>query len=154
MRDIKINKSYGIILCLCDSINYITDKSDLQKLFLWVFQHLKDGGIFIFDINSSYKLRHVIGNNTFARDDEKLVYIWENYINEQDMVEFYLTFFVKEGDLYRRFDEVHIEKIYENHEIIDTLKKCGFIDVDLCDGFTFNEPTSTSERINFLSVKR
>ncbi|HBM79713.1 MAG TPA: hypothetical protein DD426_02560, partial [Clostridiaceae bacterium] len=125
MRDIKIHDRFGTILCLCDSMNYITDDNDLRKIFKWVFDHLKENGAFIFDINSSYKLKNIIGNNIFTYNEDDIVYIWENTLNDK-CVEFSLTFFVKENKLYRRFDEFHIERIYEEEEIRALLKDAGF----------------------------
>lgn len=149
MRDIKIDDTFGIILCLCDSINYITEAKDLKSTFRWVYGHLKDDGIFIFDINSSYRLRKIIGNNTFTYNTDDLCYIWDNYLDEDRIVEFYLTFFVKDGRMYRRFDEVQAEKIYETEEIAALLKETGFSRISYNEGFTFGEATPSSERINY-----
>lgn len=153
MRDINIPGSFGIILCLCDSINYITKEKDLQSVFKWVYNHLKDGGVFIFDINSLYKLREIIGNNTFTHNEEDLAYIWENSIIEEDRVEFYLTFFVRQGELYKRFDEIHIEKIYETEYIIGLLTEVGFTEIIVNDAFTFDDIRDISERVNFTVRK-
>jgi len=153
MRDIKINDDFGIILCLCDSINYITDENELKSIFIWVFNHLKPGGLFIFDINSAYKLEKIIGNNTFTYNKDELAYIWDNYISDEGTVEFYLTFFTKEGSLFRRFDEFHVEKIYETLDISGYLENIGFEKIDVYDGFTFDKPDEESERINFVIKK-
>lgn len=154
MCDIRINADYGIILCLCDSINYITDSKKLSDVFQWVFNHLKDGGIFIFDINSSYKLKNIIGDNTFTDDKDDIVYIWNNVLTEDGTVEFYLTFFVKQGNNYKRFDEFHVEKIYESGEILDMLRYTGFNEIYVKDGMTMNEVNPFTERINFIVLKR
>lgn len=153
MLDIKLKDKFGIILCLCDSINYITNKEELKRVFKWVHDHLKDDGVFIFDINSSYKLREIIGENTFTYDNDDIVYIWDNSQCSDNTVEFYLTFFIKQGNLYRRFDEIHIERIYENHEIVELLKAAGFNKINMNDGFTFNGVCDTSERISFVVQK-
>jgi len=154
MRNIDLNDEFGIILCLCDSINYITDEEDLRYIFRWVYAHLKPGGLFIFDINSSYKLRNVIGDNTFTYNEEDLSYIWDNYLADEDTVEFYITFFVREGELYKKFDELHIEKIYETGEIVSMLKDSGFLEVDTNEAFTFDNVTEITERINFTAIKK
>jgi 2-polyprenyl-3-methyl-5-hydroxy-6-metoxy-1,4-benzoquinol methylase len=151
MTDIKINGLFGNVLCLCDSVNYITSAEDLGWMFKWVASHLKKGGVFIFDINSSYKLKNIIGNNTFTFNEDNLAYIWDNYMNDDNTVEFYLTFFVKQDELYRRFDEVHIQRVYENKEIISLLKAAGFERIQMLDAFTFNEPNPCSERVNFVA---
>lgn len=153
LKDIKISEKFGVILCLCDSINYLTDYKDLKALFNWVFVHLKENGIFIFDINSSYKLKNIIGNNIFTYDDGDIVYIWENELTDENIVEFYLTFFIKHGELYRRFDEVHTERIYEAEDIVSLLKESGFRNINKYEAFTFNDICDTTERINFVIKK-
>lgn len=153
MCDIKIKDNFGIILCLCDSINYITDIEGLSSAFKWVYNHLKSCGIFIFDINSAYKLKNIIGSNTFTYNTDDLCYIWDNYIGGDNIVEFYLTFFAKAGELYKRFDEVHAERIYETDEIIDLLKKAGFKNICPSADFTFGEAGPQTERINFAVTR-
>jgi ubiquinone/menaquinone biosynthesis C-methylase UbiE len=150
MNDIKITQKFSIILCLCDSINYITSEKELFNLFKWVHAHMEIGGIFVFDINSSYKLRNIIGNNTFTYNEDDIAYIWDNYLTDEDTVEFYLTFFTREGTMYRRFDEVHVEKIYEVSDIFGMLKDAGFNNIEAKEAFTFDEPSETTERINFI----
>lgn len=153
MRDIKIKDKYGIILCMCDSINYLDGSDDLMRLFKWVNCHLKDGGIFIFDINSSYKLRQIIGNNIFTYDNDNIVYIWDNSLYT-DKVEFSLTFFIKQGRLYKRFDESHVERIYETDHVIECLEGSGLNDIQCYDGYTFCAVHDRSERISFIALKK
>lgn len=153
MTNIGISGEFGIILCLCDSINYITSDDDLADTFKWAYNHMKSDGIFIFDINSSYKLNHIIGNNTFTYNTDDLVYIWDNYVTDEKTVEFYLTFFVREGKVYRRFDEMHIERIYEVQYIVKLLNSAGFSKIHINEAFTFQNPNENSERINFTVMK-
>lgn len=155
MITFDINKSFDAVLSICDSINYIRSREDLEKTFQNAYDHLEDGGIFIFDINSYFKLKHVIGNNTFVEDSEEVFYVWENfYDDKEDICEFYLTFFFKkdQGD-YERFDEEHIEKAYKTFEIRQALNKAGFKDIDIYKGFTFEEVKEDTERINFVAIK-
>lgn len=155
MIDFNINKKFQVILSICDSINYITDENDLLKSFENVYKHLNEGGAFIFDINSHYKLKNIIGNNTFIEDREDVYYTWQNYYDEKsDVCEFYLTFFKEEKDgLYKRFDEEHAEKAYKTDDIIQMLKNVGFSKVDSFEGFTLEEAREKSERINFVAIK-
>lgn len=155
MINFNINKKFQAILSICDSINYITDKDDLLKSFKNVYKHLDDGGVFIFDINSYYKLKTIIGNNTFIEDRDDIYYTWQNYYDEdKDVCEFYLTFFKGNKDeSYNRFDEEHAEKAYKEEEIIHLLKNVGFSKVDIFEGFTFDDVHEKSERINFVAVK-
>lgn len=153
MRYFKINEKFDCILAICDSINYITETNDLLDTFKRVYSHLDKDGIFVFDINSFYKLKEIIGNNTFVEDRDNIFYTWQNYFDEDtNICEFYLTFFESEDGLnYSRFDEVHLERAYAIDQIIGLLKTAGFKNVESYDAFTFNPVYEKSERINFVA---
>lgn len=155
MINFKINQKFDSIISICDSINYITDLEDLKSTFENVYNHLDDNGIFIFDINSFYKISEIIGNNIFVEDREDIFYTWQNYYDSETMIcEFYLSFFIKENeDNYIRFDEEHKERAYTVDEIISTLKSVGFNSIDYFEAFTLEEINSTTERINFVACK-
>jgi len=153
MVDFNIYKKFDCVLSICDSINYIIQEKDLINAFSRVKQHLNEDGIFIFDINSYYKLESIIGDNIFLEDRGHIFYTWENYFDKDSHIaEFYLTFFVKEKNgYYKRFDEKHMERAYTVDNIMEFLKQVGFNKVECFDSFTFNHPTSTSERIQFVA---
>lgn len=155
MIDFKISNKFQAIVSICDSINYIVDKGDLKATFENVFNHLEDDGIFIFDINSFYKLSEVIGNNTFVEDRDDVFYTWQNYYNDQENIcEFYLTFFLSEGDdKYIRFDEEHKERAYKTNEIVELLNSVGFKLVECFEAFTTEPINPLTERINFVACK-
>lgn len=153
MVDFKINEEFDAIVSTCDSINYILDEDDLLNSFKNVKNHLVKKGIFIFDINSYYKLSHIIGYNTFVEEKEGLYYIWRNYFDDKmNIAEFYLTFFIKtDSGQYRRFDEDHLQKAYKQEEIVTLLKKASFNNVHCFDGTTFKQVNDKSERITFVA---
>ncbi|HEY8363092.1 MAG TPA: methyltransferase domain-containing protein [Tissierellaceae bacterium] len=155
MVNFKFSETFDAVVSVCDSINYITDEKDLLKTFRNVWNHLEDGGIFIFDINSYYKLKDVIGNNTFVEDRENVFYVWENYFDEEtNICNFYLTFFVSEdGENFTRFDEEHRERAYKVEDIVNMLIESGFSSVDYYSAFTFDIPDEKTERINFVALK-
>ena len=144
--DLKLNNKFDLITCCLDSTNYILDQQDLEDYFISVHSHLKDKGIFIFDINSYYKLVHILGNNTFTFDNDDVVYIWENYL-EDDIVNMNLTFFVKEGNSYRRFDEEHCERAYKLEFLESLIEKCGFKILDRLNNYKHISVDTKSERI-------
>lgn len=155
MIDFNINKKFDSIVSICDSINYIRDMDYLLQCFKNVYNHMNDNGLFIFDINSFYKLKHIIGNNTFVEDRKDIFYTWQNYFDEDENIcEFYLSFFKEDGNgMYYRFDEDHIERAYKVDEIIHMLKSAGFSRIDYYNAFTFDNPSETDERINFVAIK-
>lgn len=148
------DNKFEVIVSACDSINYIISLDDLLRVFKNAYNHLEQGGLFVFDINSYFKLKNVIGENIFVEDQEDIFYVWDNeFLEEEQLCNFYLTFFVKEDGLYRRFDETHVERAYQTEEILDALKKSGFKKVDYYDEFTFDDVKEKSERIFFTALK-
>ena len=51
MTELSLNRKFDLITSVLDSTNYITDIEGLKKYFKGVYDHLKDDGIFIFDIS-------------------------------------------------------------------------------------------------------
>lgn len=155
MKEFKINQKFDSVISICDSVNYILDPSDLEKTFKNVYNHLNEDGLFIFDINSEYKLKSIIGSNTFIENRENVFYAWQNsYDEEEDICEFYITFFMSEDGInYTKFEEEHYEKAYKLNDIIDTLKKVGFSKIDYFKAFTFGNIDEKTERINFVATK-
>ena len=122
---LTINGKVDFCIAVNDCINYVP-KDKLTKAFSHVYNCLKKGGVFIFDISSSEKLKTVVGNNVFAEDRDDISYMWFNSV-EGDKVIMDLTFFEKGKDNnYNRFDERHIQYIYEEDEILSALKASGF----------------------------
>jgi hypothetical protein len=153
MTDFELYGTVDSILCCLDSVNYITDKRQLLKMFKLVKNYLNYGGLFIFDINSEYKLKNIIGNNCFVRNEDDLFYSWENELL-RDKVNFYLTFFVEnEEGSFERFDEVHTERIYKEQEIKLLLKQSGLRLVDVFYDFKSGKSSKKSERIFFVATK-
>ncbi|MBC8589379.1 class I SAM-dependent DNA methyltransferase [Paratissierella segnis] len=154
MTSFELNKKFDSIISICDSINYILDIKDLFCTFTNVYNHLEEDGIFIFDINSFYKLEKIIGNNIFIEDRDDVFYTWQNEFNcYNNICSFYLTFFINKDDRYYRFDEEHEERAYNVEEITDILYKIGFKKIEYFDCFTFNKINPDTERINFIAIK-
>ena len=148
MRNLNLNKKFDLITCCLDAVNYLLKEEDLVMFFKAVHWHLKDDGLFVFDINSFYKLKEIIGNNTFNYCEEDVAYIWENQY-EEDIVYMYLTFFVKDKELYHRFDEEHRERAYKEETIEELLKQCGLKVKNKLDNYKDNVKIN-SERITYI----
>ena len=105
-------------------------------------------------MNSYNKLTNILGNNSFNYDDQDITYVWENYL-EDDIVNMYLTFFVKESNnIYRRFDEEHRERAYKNEEIKEIIKNIGFKLVKEFDNYKIDKDIDeNTERIVYVLTK-
>ena len=150
-RTFDFPKNVAFVTCVCDGLNYIPS-SDLPGVFARVFDALDEGGLFAFDISSSYKLKTVLGDNLFYDDGEEVTYFWQNECDGTS-VKMDLSFFVREGEKYRRFDEMHEQFLHGETEILNALNKVGFADVFACEFLTLKPTKKTSERIQFFARK-
>ena len=156
-QDITSFELYGTVdaaTCLMDSLNYITYKRDLRRMLALVKNYLNPGGLFIFDINSPYKFEKILASNVFYETSEDVSYIWQNeYDKKSRICRFDLTFFVKEGDYYRRFDEVHHERNYGIDELGQMLRNAGFSVSGVYEAFSLKKPGPKCDRIFFACRK-
>ncbi|MDU4882201.1 class I SAM-dependent methyltransferase [uncultured Clostridium sp.] len=153
MTELSLNKEFDLITSVLDSTNYITDLNDLQNYFNGVYNHLKANGLFIFDVNSYYKLSEILGNNIYTYSEEDVFYTWEN-VFEDSLLSMFLTFFVKKGDLYERFEEEHLERAYTEKELEQELKKANLEVIAKFDGYTENYVQANTERIVYVIRKK
>ncbi len=151
MNDFELYGTVGAICCCLDSVNYLTEDGELDKMLHLCNNYLEPNGLLIFDVNSAYKFENILSDNIFTFDNDEIFYTWENdYDENEGLCDFYLTFFVKEGEKYARFDETHTERVYEKAEIVKALEKNGFTVKKVLDGFSQKEATDTSERLLFV----
>ena len=149
---LNLNNKFNLITCCLDSSNYILEEENFKKYLLGVYNLLQNDGLFIFDLNSYYKLTTVLGNNIYNYDSDDVVYIWENYL-ENDTVEMNLTFFVKEGQVYRRFDEMHLERAYKEEYVESLIKEIGFKIIKKMDSYEDKAVNDKTERICYVLKK-
>lgn len=151
MEDFELYGTVGAVVCSLDSVNYLLDDESLYETFRLCNNYLEPDGLLIFDINTEYKFKNVLADNIFTFDSDEIFYTWENnYVEDEKLCDFYLTFFVKEGEQYTRFDEVHTERAYSDEEIVKALEMNGFSVIEKLDDFTGDPANKTSERVMYV----
>ena len=144
---------YDLIVILLDSINYVTDPKELQKLFDNCYKNLKDDGLLVFDINSEYKMKEVFGSNCYVYEYEDIFYTWDNFY-EDDFIDMHLNFFVENKDgSYDRIYEYQLERVYTIDQVSQKVKQAGFKDIKTYDEDDFGPVKADSLRILFSAVK-
>lgn len=152
LRRLDLPGSYDAALCLCDSLNYITEHGELTSALCNLRRSLRPGGILLFDVNTAWKLEHVYGDYTYAEHVGELSYIWENaYDPERRTVTMHLAFFVHEGGRrYRRVDEVHVQRAYSHEEMAAALAGAGLQLVSWGEVAGLTPPEPVEERVFYL----
>ena len=156
MREFELYGTVRAVVSVCDSMNYILDYADLAGVFKLVNNYLDPGGVFIFDMNTEYKYRELLGSGTIAEEREEGSFIWENEYDEKERInEYDLTLFVREeGELYRRYQETHFQRAYSFEEVARALSEAGLELETVCDAFSGDAPGETSERVCFIARER
>ena len=153
MTEFEVTRPLDFVTCVCDGVNYLVSPADAAGMFGRVYASLKEGGVFIFDISSEYKLRHVLAGNFFYDDGDDVTYLWTNTL-KKGVVIMDLTFFAKKSDgSYRRFDERHEQRVYGEKEIVRMLSEAGFSDIRMFDYYTDKPVSAETQRVVFTARK-
>ena len=151
MREFELYGTVRAIISACDSVNYITEDEDLEEVFRLVNNYLDPEGLFLFDFNTEYKYREILGERTIAEDRKDCSFIWDNYYYEEEqMNEYELTLFIRDEEqpeFYRKYQETHLQRAYTLDVIKELLENAGLVFVNAFDAYTKNPVTKTSERI-------
>lgn len=159
MQDMREFELYGTVraaVCICDSMNYLQEEKDLLSTFKLVNNYLDPGGIFIFDLNTAYKYRELIGDTTIAENREGASFIWENTWYEEEKVnEYDLTIFAEtENGLYQKFEETHFQRAYDLKTVKRLIAEAGMEFLAAYDAFTREPVRPDSERIYVIAREK
>jgi len=144
MRHFGFSSKLPIITCLYDSLNHLITVDDLFSCLQSVYDTLKRGGIFIFDMNTIHCLRDEWGNSDFYRRDSNIDSVWSNSFDPVTYTStLKLTLKIQENGATKTVNEFHQERGYRLSLIKDMLAKVGFR-VDLYRHLTF-EPAQESD---------
>ena len=157
MREFELYGTVKAIVSVCDSVNYILEEEELEEVFRLVNNYLDPGGVFIFDFNTVYKYREILGDQTIAENREECSFIWDNYYYEEERInEYELSLFIREGDseLYRKYQATHFQKAYDLETMKRLITQSGLEYITAYDAFTKEAPTRVSERIYVIARER
>lgn len=153
MRDFELYGTVKAVVSICDSMNYITEEEDLLTVFRLVNNYLDPGGIFVFDLNTIYKYKEILGETTICENREEGSFIWDNYYDEEEQInEYDLTLFIKEEDgRYRKYEETHFQRGYTLERIKELIEASGLKWVQCYDAFSEDAPGENSERVYVIA---
>lgn len=156
MRAFELYGTVRAVISTCDTMNYLLTPEDFIQTVRLVNNYLDPGGLFIFDLNTLYKFRDLMGNTTIAESGEEASFIWDNFFDEETgRNEYDLTLFLKqENGLFERQVEVHEEQGYALEDVKGFLEAGGMEFVRVFDADTGGEPEDTSEKVFFIAREK
>lgn len=153
MREMELYGTVDAVVSICDSMNYITEEEDLLQVFRLVNNYLEKEGLFIFDLNTEYKYKEILGTSNICENREDASFIWENYFYPEEKInEYDLTIYVRaEDQLFERMEETHYQRAYDLERVKELLEEAGMQFVTAYDACTRQAPRPDSERIYVIA---
>lgn len=149
MCDFSTSHEVDLILCLCDSINYLLDPKDVLQTFQNVFHSLKSGGTFIFDVDSLYKMNVILKDYVEDEEDDEFIFQWKVHLLDDGYVHHHV--YIEDKINHETVDEDHYQKTYAVSQYLYWLHEVGFVSVDYYSDFaSYHEDC---ERIIFVCRK-
>lgn len=155
MRDLDLYGTINACICSLDSVNHLTDPADVARVFEKVSLFTEPGGVFIFDVNTVYKHRHLLADRTFVYEDETDFLVWQNdYDEATDTVQMLIDIFseTEDGSYLRSSDEV-TERAYFAEDLQRMLEEAGFSRIYIFGDLLETPPCEEEERIYFAAIK-
>jgi len=118
------------VTSLGECISYLFDTGNddraLRQLFRRIFAALAPGGVFIFDVMEPGELGRATVARTFSEGDGWVTVVEKHEDRRQQTLTRRITTFRRDGDLYRRADEVHRVRLYDAARLAAELRRVGF----------------------------
>lgn len=150
MTNFKTVEKFDNAICIFDSLNYLTKKSQVLKFFKNVNKSLKDDGLFLFDFNTAYGLiQDWAGVNSEFGEGFKIIYDSTFDYNTMISSTKIKTFIELENNNYKYLEELHVEKGYLLEDIKELLKLSDF---KLLKALPFMEKRSSKKNIERYQI--
>ena len=156
MEELDLFGTINAAVSTLDSINHVTDEDTVKEIFRRVSLFMEDKGIFVFDVNTPYKHREVLGDNTFIYDLDEVYCVWQNSTDENLVTTISLDLFEKDEDdeeTYYRYSEEFSERAYDLDDIKTWLENCRFEVLARYEEMTKDDVRSDTQRAVFVARK-
>jgi len=138
---------FDAAVCTFDSLNYLVADGDMGKTLGQIATVIRPGGVFVFDVNTRYKLETVFGNTHYGDDLGDFAYVWRNRLDsEAKTVDFLITLFTRHGDAFKRETEHHVQRWFDHPELEADIEAAGFTVDSLTDDYTETPATEQTMR--------
>jgi len=154
LSDFNLKQKFDGATCLYDSFNYILEADKLQAAFQCIANHVRLGGVFVFDMNAPWAFEANLFTQRNLDPRKNLHYEWHAaYDTSTRICDVTMQFTRKTLSGTEQFSEVHRERAYNRDEVESMLSQSGWKLLKSYDAFTLNQPHDRSERWYFLALR-
>ena len=152
LRELDMYGTSDAAICSFDGLNYI-EPEELGGVFKRISYFVRPGGVFIFDVNTEEKFRKMDGM-TYIDEDEDFFCAWRtDYYEEERECVYCVDVFRREGHLWNRSSEEHVEYTHDADTLKELLLENGFEEVEFFGELSFSAPQSDADRV-FICCRR
>ena len=153
MCELDLYGTADAAVCVLDSINHLCNVEDVRRFFTRLRLFVEPNDLLIFDVNTPYKHRQVLGDNAFVFEQEDFLCVWRNnYRPRTNEVLMSLDFFVEEEDgSYTRFADTVRERAYSRRTLEQLLEQTGWDLLAVLAERTEEQPQEDCERWVFVA---
>jgi ubiquinone/menaquinone biosynthesis C-methylase UbiE len=156
MEELDLFGTINAAVSTLDSINHVTDKETVKEIFRRVYLFMEDKGVFLFDVNTPYKHREILGDNTFIYDLDEVYCVWQNSTDHELLTTISLDLFEmdeEDEETYYRYSEEFSERAYELDDIRKWLEECKFEVTAVYEEMTKDSVKADTQRAVFVARK-
>ncbi|MBQ8003759.1 MAG: class I SAM-dependent methyltransferase, partial [Oscillospiraceae bacterium] len=125
----------------------------LSRAFARLRFFIRPGGLFIFDVNTDAKFKHLDGS-VFLRESEDFFCTWSaEYDDDVRLCTFYYDIFKSCGELWSREQEEHTERAHSPEEIKKALESAGFSLISVFGELSHKPPKKDEHRIFYIAKR-
>jgi SAM-dependent methyltransferase len=118
--------SFDLVTCFYDSMNYLIDDGDLDRICAGVARVLRPGGHMVFDLNTAAEYATWDERDSVTHDGRDcLVYNQLSYDPDACLATGRIVWFVRELDHWWRGEETHVERAWSGDEVRAALAGAG-----------------------------
>lgn len=145
MRTLNVpERPFDVVYCLFDSIGYVTSNENILLVLQNVYDHLKPGGIFLFEFwHAAAMIRHYDKVRIRRRQtpEGEIVRISETTIDYFDQLcsVLYTIYDLKNDGSYELLQETHINRYFHVQEMKLFLQQANLKPIKWFSGFQENE---------------
>jgi ubiquinone/menaquinone biosynthesis C-methylase UbiE len=155
MKELDLGETFDAVICMFSAIHYNTTYSELENTLQNFYNHLKEGGVVIFDfgLNKDNWIEGLVSVDTVVEENLKLARICQSHL-EGTLFDANFVFLVKEnGKLDFDIDQ-HKLGVFEIEKTIGIMQKIGFETSIYADFSKKGWDIMAGERPVFVGVKK
>ncbi|HJN17869.1 MAG TPA: class I SAM-dependent methyltransferase [Armatimonadota bacterium] len=146
--------TFDLVLCLYDSLNYVTEPTGLRSAFESIYHCLTPGGMLIFDLNTIRALELDLFTQNNLRSGEPLLYSWKSdWDAEARICSVQMWFRWRDDEEENEFTEVHRQRGYTDDEVQGMLRDARLEILGVYDAYSFEALNPRSTRMFFVARK-